>query len=234
MKESRLLWLFFVYFFLTVFGGDLKENEVVVSNIFDWTLCNNGVSNATRVFHDTSCGGQQCDTRSIPTPLCQQQSILITSLESKHHIDKFFQMADEKYSIRRLQVKYAAHLYNDLAPYIDLLLMTRPWFFVRYETFPWTTSGSNHLVMVLDRYTHSLEYHLLYHASVQYPPADICKRTALLVSRNTCTHPGWAGVLGMYAVQQQSYHSAVTAIYVSTSNEDNEVTAFAGICPFCR
>lgn len=149
---------------------------------------------------------------------------------------------DRDYHLRRLRVVYPAHDYDAMAQLLDALLTPRLWLALRAETFPFpfsristafrSVSGdakATYLSSVVDKYHHDLEAALRLHASIAYPDADTCtRRTGLMVSRHFCTHPGWAGVLGMYKYQQSHFTYANMAVYVSESNGLHEVTAFDG------
>lgn len=149
---------------------------------------------------------------------------------------------DRDYHLRRLRVVYPAHDYEAMAQLLDALLTPRLWLALRAETFPFpfsrvstafrSVSGdakATYLSSVVDKYHHDLEAALRLHATIAYPDADTCtRRTGLMVSRHFCTHPGWAGVLGMYKYQQSHFTYANMAVYVSESNGPHEVTAFDG------
>eukprot|EP01033_Poteriospumella_lacustris_P013069 gene13069-9359_t len=149
---------------------------------------------------------------------------------------------DRDYHLRRLRVVYPAHDYEAMAQLLDALLTPRLWLALRAETFPFpfsrvstafrSVSGdakATYLSSVVDKYHHDLEAALRLHATIAYPDADTCtRRTGLMVSRHFCTHPGWAGVLGMYKYQQSHFAYANMAVYVSESNGPHEVTAFDG------
>jgi hypothetical protein len=53
--------------------------------------------------------------------------------------------------------------------------------------------------MIIDCYHHFHEQKLIHLSTIEFPEKNTCFETLFfLISRNTCIHPGYASVMGMY------------------------------------
>lgn len=171
-----------------------------------------------------------------------------------NEIDQIFNRSDQDYHLRRIRFIYPSHDYELFSQLIDTLLTPRIWLQIRKETFPFPFSSqsmqfhkyldkqfasigvnaanlkpASFLTMIIDKYHHDVEPYFRYLATIQYPDSDTClNKAGLMISRHFCTHPGWAGVIGMYKYQQQIFQHANMAVYVSSANRPDEITAFEG------
>lgn len=186
-----------------------------------------------------------CDKRKHQPQECMQYVVDANTGGWRSRLSVAFLTADDDSHIRRITVKSSRHSYENVSTYIDSLLTTRVWMLVRDEfldvldsTDKNQTAGEvaiSHETMTtyIDKYKPDFEKRLRYLASVNYPDSDTCRKTVLMLSRQKCSHPGYAGVLGMYRITQQHFRYSVTAVYVSDSNSVNESTAFIGMNDGC-
>lgn len=211
---------------------------IVVANIVpvsDLQLCGPSAGHhvADQCFEpsDRNQSPVPCDKRKYQLNECMQYVVDAYSSGWRSRLDAAFNNADLDSHIRRVTVKSPLQSYENVSTYIDLLLTNRLWMIVRDE---FLDSGNNKTMTThIDKYSHDFEKRLRYMSSVSYPDSDTCRKTALLLSRQKCSHPGYAGVMGMYRIQQQHLRYAVTAVYVSDSNFINESTAFIGAHDGC-
>jgi hypothetical protein len=210
----RLLFLFIYISF-----GSFEESpsiEIEITQIRDWTLCNNGEDPTANPYYNHTCVHHKtqipCDIRNISNEHCLSMNVKFSLKINPSHfssmIPTLFQEMDKYRDYRRLVITYPSSYYSNIMEEIDQQLTPRLFLYISYETFPakLTTSTSTTekeeeeelLEIIIDRYHHFHEQKLIYLSTIEFPEENTCFKTLFLISRNTCIHPGYASVMGMY------------------------------------
>lgn len=209
--------------------GSISAAATVTSTelIKDWALCNNGEEPGydRRQCVNTAGDSLPCDSRKIPDANCTGLKIHLHKSSFNHKdMEAIWKSTDRDSRIRRVIIKYNASTAAAVHAHIDGWLMHRLWWFIEKETFAWQDEPV--LQIVLHRYHHAHEGHLRWLSAVQYPPADICDQSPLVLGRGRCVHPGYAAMMGLYTNWHYWAPYSVFGMHVSTENNPREEMTF--------
>lgn len=147
---------------------------------------------------------------------------------------------DQDHAIRRIVINLSENRvitgsnnttgdFTKIGEIIDDFLLLRPWWLPVKEPYEWMEEENNEIIF--DRYHHSYEPYLRSIVHKQYPDGEGCSKSAMLVGRMNCAHPGWFSVLAFYSTIRDQYPYAIDGMYFPAKKIPKNVWVEDSDCP---